>query len=195
MKLKIRWLSLLILLVLLPLLSWQFVRSHPLVFIPTHAHCIKYAGLVLLQYADEHKGKFPSDPNGYGDALLKMDEDCYNVLTGPGYDPADFHRVKMAGETLPEAKCGRVYIQGLTTKANPEIAILFDKLATPGGDHCGLPARLWAQKGREVCYVNGSMDFIRESEWPDFAKNQIEILLREGFERQVAEALYHIPYN
>ena len=83
----------------------------------------------------------------------------------------------------------------LTLKSDPQIVILFDKLATPGGDHCSLPGRLFAAYGREVCFIDGHMQFIHETEWPDFAKEQIELLVKEGFKREDAEGLYRISQD
>lgn len=124
------------------------VRTHPLVFMDTHAHCIKAAGLALAQYASVHQGRFPFHHKGYGNALLLLDEGYFQTLTGPGYDAAPFREAKRTGKELLETECGRIYIQGLTEESNREIALLFDKLSTPGGDHCHLPFRLWAALGR-----------------------------------------------
>jgi hypothetical protein len=155
-----------------------------------HTHCIKFAGLQLEQYASEHEGRFPSHPKGYPNALLLMDEECFHSLTGPGYDAVPLREAKRLGKELAEEDCGRVYVQGLTKKSNPEIALLFDKLPTPGGDHCHLPVRLWAPLGREVWLVGMGHIFVRESEWPEFANKQVELLVQEGFERQEAERLF-----
>jgi hypothetical protein len=183
----------------------SYVRSRPLVFgMEVHMHCIKLAGLALHQYATAHGGKFPHSPKGYPDALLQLDPvsfdpGVYNALTGPGYSPEPLLRAKRDGTPLNEEDCGRVYIQGLrlypqgqgwTTGSNHQIVILFDKLPTPGGDHCGLPRRMWAEPGREVCYRDGSMNFIPESQWPEFARQQVEFLVEEGFDRAEAERLY-----
>jgi hypothetical protein len=187
---KRRWGGILLAFVALSLLGLAYVRTHPLVFLQAHAHCIKWAGLSLHQYADQHEGRFPAHPKGYGNALLLMDEDCFQALTGPGYDAAVLRDAKRAGADLPEEACGRVYIQGLRTKSNSEIAILFDKLPTPGGDHCHLPNRLWAPLGREVCFVDSHMAFISETNWPQFVQRQVELLAEEGFDRQEAERLF-----
>jgi hypothetical protein len=174
----------------------SYVRSHPLVFgMEVHTHCIKLAGLALHQYATTHGGKLPYSPKGYPDALLQLDPVCfdpgvYNALTGPGYSPEPLLRAERDGTPLNEEDCGRVYIQGLTTKSNHQIVILFDKLPTPGGDHCGLPMRMWAAPGREVCYKDGSMNFIREAQWPKFARQQVEFLVEEGLDRAEVERLY-----
>jgi hypothetical protein len=97
---------------------------------------------------------------------------------------------KRQGKALNEEDCGRVYIQGLTNKSNPEIALFFDKLPTPGGDHCHLPMRLWAPLGREVYTVGMQERFVRESDWPEFVTRQVDLLTKEGFDRNEVERLF-----
>ena len=122
--------------------------------------------------------------------MLLLSDDSLHTFTGPGYDPAPLREAKRTGRDLPEDECGRVYIQGLTRKSNPELALLFDKLPTPGGDHCHLPVRLWAPLGREVLLVGLGHTFVRENDWPEFASKQVELLVQEGYDRQEAEWLY-----
>jgi hypothetical protein len=161
------------------------------VYLPAHRHCIKQAGMALLLYADTNGGRYPDAPGGYGDALLLAgEEENWHALTGPGYDPAVTREAAAAGRQLPEAGCGRVYIRGLTTKTNGRIAILFDKRSTPGGDHCHWPHRLWASRGREVLFRSCDFRFVRDSDWPAFADEQIELLVQEGIPRAEAVRLY-----
>lgn len=173
-----------------------YVRTHPLVFNESmwgHAHCMPAAVLAFHEYANKHDGRFPFHPRGYGNALLLMDEMYYPNLTGPGYDVQPFLEAKRNGTDLAEDDCGRVYVQGLSLKPKcglSNIVILFDKLPTPGGDHMPLPGRIWAPLGREVGYADASHRFIRETDWPAFAAEQIEILVKEGIARAEAERLY-----
>jgi len=83
-----------------------------------------------------------------------------------------------------------VYVQGLRDTDDPEIALLFDKLATPGGDHCHLFRRMTAPLGREVWTIGGGMRFIPESRWPAYAKEQIQLLVAAGIAREQAERYY-----
>jgi hypothetical protein len=159
-----------------------------------HQHCIKYAGMGLEQYAAEHDGKYPYDPRGYGDALLLLDPGYYHALTGPGYDAEPLRRAKREGKPLAEDECGRVYVQGLTTKNNPEIVLLFDKLPTQGGDHRPPFLRLFGSlrfrsRCREVWKVGG-MGLVSERSWPEFTRQQVELLVKEGIDHQEAERLY-----
>lgn len=190
MRNKRRWLAILVALAIGAVLIVVYALTHPLAFMEPHRHCIKFAGLQLLQYAEEHKGRFPFHPGGYSNALLLLDEECFHALTGPGYDSAPFVEAKKANRELSEDECGRVYVQGLTRKSNAEIAQLFDKLPTPGGDHCHLPVRLWAPLGREVWFVGGHSTFVLEGDWTKFAKTQVDFLAKDGFNRQEAERLF-----
>jgi hypothetical protein len=171
-----------------------YIRTHPLVFNESffgHAHCMPQASGALIQYAMENYGKFPTHTNGYGDALLLLVPEYtpWSILTGPGYDVEADKQWKQSGDNVPESECGRVYVQGLTRSSNPEIAILFDKIPNPG-DHCHLFKRLWSPLKRDVGFVGGDFRSVLESQWPEFAKNQIELLVKDGFDRATAEKLY-----
>jgi hypothetical protein len=155
-----------------------------------HAHCIKGGGMDLETYAGEHCGLFPFHTNGYGDALALVNNGWDAALTGPGYDAKVFERVRRTGEDAPESEFGRVYVQGLSSTDNADIAILFDKLPTPGGDHCHFLRRLYAPLGREVWTVGAGMRFIPETQWPVYAKGQIELLVAAGISRKQAEMYY-----
>lgn len=170
-----------------------YVRTHPLVFNESfleHAHCIVGGGLSLSSYAQEHEGRFPFSTNGYGDALVLVNAGWDESLTGPGYDARVFERVRRTGENAPENEFGRVYVQGLSQTNDPEIVLLFDKLPTPGGDHCHLLQRIFAPLAREVWTIGGVRQVIRETEWPAFSKRQIDLLVAAGVSREQAEIYY-----
>lgn len=170
-----------------------YVKTHPLVFNESflgHAHCMKGGGLGLMAYAHDHGGRFPFHTNGYGDALLLVNDGWDEALTGPGYNARVFERARKTGADAPEVEFGRVYVQGLSDTNDAEIAILFDKLPTPGGDHCHLFRRMRAQLGREVWTIGGGMVFIAENKWPAYSKSQIESLVAAGISRREAEVYY-----
>jgi len=190
-----KWLWLLLSLPLPAALIWVYVRTHPLVFMETHAHCIVCAGMALDRYASEHGGRFPSHPRGYGNALLLLNEEFDSTLTGPGYDAAPFREARRTGADLSEEDCGRVYVQGLSQKSPREVALLFDKLPTPGGDHCPFPYRMLRPLGREVWFVGGDRTFVPETEWPAFSSKQVDLLVREGLDRPEVERLFASPHR
>ena len=170
-------------LLLLTGLSAWFVSAHPLVFNESffgHAHCIACVYTGLGQYAAEHGGAYPVHTNGYADALAMIYGGTW-MLTGPGYTERLPDEVKQSD--IPESKCGRVYVQGLSKGCDPHIAFVFDKKATPGGDHCHGFNRLRAPLGREVVFVGEGLDFIPCSEWTGFASNQIDRLVAGGMPR------------
>jgi hypothetical protein len=191
-----KWLKrLLVLFVGIALACVLYVRTHPLIFnesFISHAHCIPQAGIAFRSFAGGNAGRFPVHTNGYGDALLLLIPNAvtWSVLTGPGYDSKAGMRWMQSGEDVPETECGRVYVQGLSETNNPDIAILFDKVPTPGGDHCHLLRRLTAPIGRDVLFVDGSNRTIQESQWAAFSSSQVELLVKEGYERVAAEQLY-----
>jgi hypothetical protein len=154
-----------------------------------HEHCIKGTGLSLRTYALRHNGRFPFHTNGFGDAiLLLLKEDDYPYeFTAPGDDGSLFKACLKTGAHMPEDRCTRAYVQGLGDTNNPMIALVFDRYPTRGGDHFRRP---WGPLLREVAMLDGSMEVIREEKWPEFRRNQIELLVAEGISRAEAEKLY-----
>jgi hypothetical protein len=183
---------------LLGLVSFWYVKAHPLIFNESffeHAHCILIADGILHDYAQAHGGKFPYHTNGYGDALLLVaatDPGAARFLTGPCFDEKPFLQALKNGRHLSESQCGRVYVQGLTFSNNPAIVILFDKIPTPGGDHCHMFQRFKAPLAREVITVGDGLDCVMESDWPAFARKQVELLVQAGMTRQHADSLYSL---
>ncbi len=175
-------------------LGAYYVKSHPLVFnesLWSHAHCMAQAAGALETYARTHEGRFPYSSNGYGNALLLLKPELsgFYLLTGPGYDTSPFEEADAAGGRVDEARCGRVYVQGLSVSNNPGIAILFDKVAAPA-DHCNFPRRLWARFTRDVCFVDGHWETISAEKWPAFARQQVDLLVAAGLSRAQAQQLY-----
>jgi hypothetical protein len=191
-----RWIVWLLALIALPISGcWLHVVTNPLIYNESyweHAHCVTAAQLALDEYAANNNGVYPAHPNGYGDALLLLPANLDYALTGPGYSEAPFKQARASGQSLPESECGRVYIQGLSRAMKSKIdpILLYDKLPTPGGDHCHLIMRCWAPLGREVVYMRQGHRFIPESQWPAIAREQIAMLVELGWTQEQAEACY-----
>ena len=193
-------------------LIWGSLASLPLVAIVAfvcigvfnvfhaHEHCIVGTGLALKTYALDHHGNYPSDTNGFGNALLLLVTGGYlgetngtygvALITGPGDNGSAYRDALKTGARVPEEKCSRVYIQGLSENSNPSLAIFFDKKSCPGGDHGRSP---WGPLLREVWLVDGPMQIVHDQDWPAFSSNQIELLVKEGFARATAQHYYQIP--
>jgi hypothetical protein len=128
---------------------------------------------MLLHYAAEH-GRFPSSTNGYGDAILLVttNREDLRFFTAKGYDTKVFEYALEHGTRVPETECGRVYVQGLPTNYDANIVMLFDRKSRRGG--------------REV----DEAQFIKDADWPEFAKRQIGLLVAAGIPRKQAERYY-----
>jgi hypothetical protein len=165
-----------------------------------HEHCIKQSGLAFRTYALDHDGRLPYDTNGFGNALLLLvkggylgDTDgVYSIgpITGPGDKGEVFKRALKTGERIPEEKCSRVYIQGLSETNDLQIAILFDRKSCPGGDHFRRP---WGPRLREISLLDGSMEVRSDKRWPEFASNQVDLLVQAGIPRAAAKKYYQLP--
>jgi hypothetical protein len=157
-----------------------------------HEHCILQVNNALRMYSAGHDLRYPVSSRGYGDALLLLADDLngyWYPVGGPGYSDEVFKRCLADGSDVPEAECGRVYVQGLRYDADLEVVVLFDKLASPG-DHTHGPRRFFAPLVREVLFNDGHREYVPLSKWPEFAKRQIELLVAEGISREEANRLY-----
>ncbi len=154
-----------------------------------HRHCMKVAGLLFREYADEHNGAFPYHTNGFGDALLLLVKDRPQdvaFICGPGDDGHALSNALAQGLHVAEGQCSRVYVQGLSETNDPQICILFDRRSVPGGDHfygSGKPVR-------EVCMLDGFMEAIPDARWAEFSRQQVELLVAAGFKRERALQYY-----
>jgi hypothetical protein len=183
-----------------PFLVVAFVCLSALNVFHAHEHCIKVAGVAFRTYALDHYGNYPYDTNGFGNALLLLVKGEYlgdtngqysiGPITRPGDDGRAFRESLKTGAPIPEQKCSRIYIQGLSESNNPQIAILWDKKSCPGGDHFRRP---WGPLLREVCLLDGDMRIISETNWPGFVSNQVELLVQDGIPRAAARHYYEIP--
>lgn len=160
-----------------------------------HEHCSKILSAGLQLYAEDHHGKFPYHTNGFGDALLLLLKEEIEteprILTAPGDEGGIFKACLANGANVDETKCTRIYIQGLsrTEIGESPVAMVFDAYPTPGGDHFRRP---WGEPTRDVVMTDGIVEFIREKNWPGFATNQIERLVKLGLKRSDLEKLFGV---
>ena len=165
--------------------TWLWYLGHCV-----HQHCIKNAGMAFHIYANDHGGRLPFSTNGFGDALLiliKEDPVYLHNICGPDDDGHIFRESLTNHAIVPEEKCSRVYIQGLNESNDQQICILFDRNSCRGGDHFRSP---WGHRVREICMLDGSMGVIPDEKWPEFSRNQIELLVAAGFSRTNASRYY-----
>jgi hypothetical protein len=114
-----------------------------------HEHCIKQAGIAFKMYSQDNNGNLPYHTNGFGNALLLLVKGEYlgdtnghysiGPITGPGDDGSLLREALKTGAPIPEQKCSRIYIQGLSETNNPSLAILWDKKSSPAGNTTTYP--------------------------------------------------------
>jgi len=157
-----------------------------------HQHCIMITGSAFHLYADDRQGQLPFSTNGFGNALLQLVSSNYLPgvawICGPDDDGHNFKEALKNNSVVPEDQCSRVYIQGLSESNDGNICILFDRNSCKGGDHFRSP---WGHRVRELCLLDGSMQIIRDKDWPDFSRKQVEQLVAAGFSR--TNALHFYP--
>lgn len=160
-----------------------------------HQHCIKATGVAFRMYSEDHGGVLPYSTNGFGDALLLLVKEGYipgvAFICGPGDDGHILSDALVQGVDVPEEQCSRVYVQGLSETNDPNICILFDRRSVRGGDH----GYGWGPPLREACMLDGSMKAILDGQWPEFSREQIDLLVSAGFTRQKALEYYPAAGN
>jgi len=140
-----------------------------------HEHCIVIAGGLLLTYASEH-GHYPYSTNGYGDAIVLAvtNKRDFVFFTAEGYSTKAFENALEHGRHVSEKECGRVYVQGVAADFNGDVARLFDKKSSRGVRETDLVGRV----------------FIKDADWPAFAKRQIGLPIEAGISQEQAERYY-----
>ena len=160
-----------------------------------HQHCIVQTGFAFRAYEEDHQGRLPFDTNGFGDALMLLVKGGYlgdvqngwRFVTGVGDDGSLFKAALASGGHVPEEKCSRVYVQGLGQMNDFNIAVLFDRYSSHGGDHFRRP---WGPLVREVSMLDGSMQIVKKKNWDGFSSQQIELLVQNGIPRATAQHYY-----
>jgi hypothetical protein len=177
---------------LLVIVAVVVVTAFRWVFPPSHQHCMKSAGLFFSLYASDHGGKYPESEKGWGDALLMVMSDqvpqhSVAYLVGVDDDGSRLLDALAKGTDVDEARCTRIYVQGLNKNSHPEIALFFDRDSEPGGDHFRCRYR---EPLREVLMADGSHQMIKDRDWPEFVEKQRGLLRSLGFSQSRIDEVY-----
>ena len=136
--------------------------------------CLKVLGMDLGNYAEAHNGHFPAGekcPEASLSLLYKgNDAGSAEILRGKTVPLETVKNILERGELLGPDTCGWHYVEGLTLCDDSRLAIVWDKI---GLGHNGqrLP-----EGGHSVWYIQGSENVIPGSEWPQFLKQQEELM-------------------
>lgn len=159
-----------VILAAIALLVYSQLPSYP--YGPSHC-CLKALGLALCQYADEHNGHFPAGAGSPEASLSLLARPPYDVdaetLRGKTVPVEKVRAILERGELLGPDSCGWHYVEGLTRSDDGELALVWDKVGLGhNGEYRGGGHSIWRRGGFE--------EFIPASEWPNFLKQQQELL-------------------
>jgi|GEM_PF-842285 len=141
--------------------------------------CILALGATLDRYADANGGVYPhgeATPEASLSLLSRKElsfaenpRSAVELLRGKTV-PAEVVQARLAAGTLLDADaCGWHYVEGLTRKDNPELAILWDKVGLGhNGERSG--------GAHEVRFIGGTRRFVPADEWPEFIARQNELM-------------------
>ncbi len=142
--------------------------------------CSKQLGLGLRMYASEHSGWFPHGKATPERSLAAIEEFVsVHVLAGKHLQPAKLKAILDEKGELGSDSCGWHYVEGLREEDDPGIAIAWDKLTGLGHDGERREAG-----GREVVFLDGSISYIHESQWPGFVEQQKRLLTEVAAKRE-----------
>jgi hypothetical protein len=139
----------------------------------THC-CLKGLGLALLNYAEQHNGRFPAGGDCPEASLSLLYRGDYGIeghtLCGKTKSAEVAQAILERGELLGPDTCDWHYVEGLTLNDDCRLAIVWDKV---GLDHNGgrLPSG-----GHSVLRLDCSEEVIPASEWPHFLEKQNQLM-------------------
>jgi hypothetical protein len=156
--------------------------------------CDKAMGSALLAYADAHKGVYPAGeptpeaslsllfPNYFDDV-----ETAAELLRGKTV-PADVVRDRLSrGEPLTPDTCGWHYVEGLTVRDDPRLALLWDKVGGLG--HHGERV---SDGGHYVVLVGGQTEHIPGDQGATFLQEQERLLAARNLNKQRPPLASHL---
>jgi hypothetical protein len=129
--------------------------------------------MALHQYADAHNGRYPAGEasSEASLSLLYREKLCdADLLRGKIVPLEEVEAVLNRGDLLGPDTCGWHYVEGLTRKDDPRIAIIWDKV---GLGHNGESLR---GGGHWVMLLNGDEKHIPERDWQEFLEEQDRLL-------------------
>jgi len=131
--------------------------------------CSKVLGMQLRMYATDNKGMFPAGggaPEASLSLLEKSAGGTLGILRGKTVPREVTEAAYPRDGKLGADSCGWFYIEGLTEKDDPRLAMVWDKY---GLGHNGEKLE---DGGHEVVFVDGSTGIFSGSRWDDFLAEQ-----------------------
>lgn len=135
--------------------------------------CIDLMSFALEEFAREHDGKYPAgevSPEASLSLLCKSNQVGPHIMRGMTVSESAVRRVLESGQLPGPDTCGWHYVPGLTQADDPSLALLWCKAAL---GHNGQRTR---GGGRQVVFVGGATRWVSGNEWPEFLRQQDELL-------------------
>jgi hypothetical protein len=161
-------------------------------YIKTHypygwSHCCDKALMIaLVQYAEANNGEYPAGES-CSEASLSLLYPKYldaNTLRGKIVPMEIVEKQLQQDKKLGPDSCGWHYVEGLTRKDDPRLALVWDKV---GLGHNG---EILSGGGHYVIFVDTQMRYIDGNHWNDFEDLQERLLLeKKGDKLSATEVL------
>jgi len=136
--------------------------------------CLKCLGFSLLNYAEQHDGRFPAGGGCPEASLSLLYREHYLVdaytLSGKTKSTEDAREILERGELLGPETCDWHYVEGLTLSDDPRLALVWDKVGL-GHDGQRLP-----EGGHSVWRLHGPEEVIPGSKWQEFLEEQARLM-------------------
>jgi hypothetical protein len=155
------------------LVSWLSWRHYRYWYPYGWSHCCDLClSSAIYGYAERNGGKYPTGgatPEG-SLGLLYPDDISAEILRGKTVPVEVVETALSRGEQLGPTTCGWDYVEGLTIRDNPRLALFWDKA---GLGHNG---RRLTDGGHEVFFVGlMNREYIPGDKWPAFLEEQARL--------------------
>jgi hypothetical protein len=140
----------------------------------------KQLWMALLDYANEHKGRFPSGEATPEASLSLIGAQYAYLLRRRDVSVEVVQQILENGQLLTPETCGWNYVEGLRLDSNPDLALFWDK---EGLSEMGqrLP-----EGGHHVQLVGGAT-YVSSENWARFLDKQRKLLAVEKAKKQKQE--------
>jgi hypothetical protein len=119
----------------------------------------------LEHFAVEHEGWYPNQGMNAVDCLSALYPNLETELAGISGDRNEVSRRLATGKPIDESVSSWVYIPGLRTDDDPELALIWERRK-------GVGFNGRRKDGYAVGFVSGGFEQIASEDWPEFAKRQ-----------------------
>lgn len=148
----------------------------------TYPYGISHCCIILMmgaldQYADDNGGKYPAGQSTSEASLSLLYMSNYvdpGILCGMTVPQKKVMDIVQEGGLLGPDSCGWHYVPGLTQADDPELALLWCKVAL------GHDGNRTKDGGRQVVFVGRNIEWVSGGKWAAFLEKQKELMSRRS---------------